>query len=134
MDPERRERVAELLEQARAGALSAEGQRELAGEYEDLRAQLRIDQACSRNAERTLSEKTRILSRFAQDHGAKRVVELLPYHAERWLQQQLGWGPDYQAKVLSVIRAALNWARKRKLIASHPLADYSLQGLSLIHI
>jgi integrase len=60
---------------------------------------------------------------FCSVHGDKQVRDLLPIHVTEWLAAHPAWGNASQRAAIAAVKRMLNWARKQRLIAVHPLAD-----------
>lgn len=59
---------------------------------------------------------------FAKEFGSKRVSELKPYEFDEWVKRQTQWNPTSKAHAVTLILAAISWARKKGLIETNPLA------------
>jgi integrase len=59
---------------------------------------------------------------FAETFGHLRVRDLKPYEVDAWLASQKQWNSTSRAHAITLILAAVSWARKKGYIASDPLA------------
>lgn len=59
---------------------------------------------------------------FAEEFGKLRVKELKPYDVDAWLARQDRWNSTSKAHAITLILAAVSWARKKGYIATDPLA------------
>jgi integrase len=59
---------------------------------------------------------------FTAKFGKLRVRDLKPYDVDAWLASQTQWNPTSQAHAITLILAAVAWARKKGFIVTDPLA------------
>lgn len=59
---------------------------------------------------------------FGKQFGKLKVCELKPHDFDGWLRKQKQWNDTSKAHAVTLILAAISWARKKDLIKTNPLA------------
>ena len=59
---------------------------------------------------------------FAAEFGKLRVRDLKPFKVDAWLAGQTQWNNTSKARAITLILAAVSWARKKGYIVTNPLA------------
>src|SRR5262249_45881404 len=63
-----------------------------------------------------------LLESFIEDHGDRRVAELLPKDVTGWLKTRLTWGATTKQKAGRTLLAALNYCVREGHLTANPLA------------
>lgn len=75
-------------------------------------------------AERTHADYVGRLADFPDRYGHLPADELTPEHVEEWLASKGDrWGNNRRGDAIAVLRTAMRWAVRRKMIAANPIAD-----------
>jgi integrase len=71
--------------------------------------------------ERTRYERKRLLQKFVDDHGNKRVADCLPFHLESWLRSHAEWkSRDTIAEAVKVVKRVFNWGEDMGIAPPSP--------------
>ena len=70
---------------------------------------------------RSYDERRRVLERFVERHGFRRVADCCAVHLTRWLDEQEGWKSDWTLNTaVSTVKGPFDWAVQQGLILANP--------------
>jgi integrase len=84
--------------------------------------ELRLDRVIRDLAPRTAQGTAWYLNQFTREFGRVPVSSLTPHAVEAWLDRR-AWGAQTRRNAITVIKAALVWGVKVRLIPASPLAE-----------